>query len=85
MCARCSHARLGPRDHHHAKGDAFVQVPLLDGRCEANDSHQQESGVFAILCGHLNKHKSIFSLITSKWPFFFNVCFRGNRPLVCLI
>lgn len=54
-CARYPHARLGPCDHHHAEGDALVQVPLLNGRRQANDPHKQESGVFAILCRHLDK------------------------------
>lgn len=60
-CARYPHARLGPCDHHHAKGDALVQVPLLDGRRQADDSHQQQSGVFAILCGHLDEQKHVQS------------------------
>lgn len=35
-----------------------MQVPLLDGRRQADDSHQQQSGVFAILCGHLDETKA---------------------------
>lgn len=57
MCVCCSHARLGPCDHHHAQSDAFVQVPLLYRGCQADDSHQQQGGVFTVLCCHLNTHK----------------------------
>lgn len=59
-CVCRSHARLGPRNHHHAQGDAFVQVPLLYGGCQADDSHQQQSGVLTILCCHLNTHTQKF-------------------------
>ena len=52
----CSHSRLGPRDHHHAQGDAFVEVPLLYGGGQADDSHQQQGGVFTILRCHLSTH-----------------------------
>lgn len=56
-CARYPHARLGPCDHHHAEGDALVQVPLLNGRRQADDPHQEQSGVFAILGRHLREKK----------------------------
>lgn len=49
-----SHAGLGPCDHHHAQGNAFVKVPLLYGGSQTDDPHQQQGGVFTVLSCHLN-------------------------------
>lgn len=53
----CSHARLGPCNHHHPQSNPFMKVPLLYGGRQANDSHQQQSCVFAVLCCYLNTHR----------------------------
>lgn len=61
----CSHARLGPCNHHHPQSNPFMKVPLLYGGRQANDSHQQQSCVFAVLCCYLNTHRGT-KIITSN-------------------
>lgn len=53
------HARFGPCDHDHPEGDAFMQVPLLDGCGQTYDPHKQQGGVLKIFRGHLCTHTQI--------------------------
>lgn len=47
-------------DSHHGdepQGDPPVETPLLDGRGEADDAHQQEVEVFKVLLRHLEEEQ----------------------------